>query len=114
MSSWLLILSLLFSLLIALVAAANTQLVAISYLFGRAEVSLIVLIISSAAAGALAMGLFNLYRSIRTAFRQRTDKRRREDLEKRLAGLEQDREALQRELEQLRGAGAAAGEGEAL
>lgn len=113
MGAWLLILSLLFSLVIALVAAANHQPVAVSYLFGKTEVSLIVLIIGSAAAGALAMGLFSLYRGIRTAFRARAERRRCEELQARLAGLEQEKGSLQRELEKLRGATTAAGEGEA-
>lgn len=112
MGSLLLILSLLFSLLIAIVAAANHQPVDVNYLFGKAEISLIVLIVGAAAAGALAMGLFSLYRSIRTALQLRDERRRQEELRLRLAGLEQEKGRLQAELERLQKTVAPASEGE--
>ena len=67
MGSFYLILGLVFSLIIAIVALANTESVTVSYIFGRAEVSLILLILGSAFIGVLVMGLFSLFRSIRSA-----------------------------------------------
>lgn len=113
MGSVLLILSLLFSLLIAIVAAANHQPVVVNYLFGKAEISLIVLIAGAAVAGALAMGFFSLYRRIRTAFKMRADRRRQEELRLRLTGLEQEKGRLQMELDRLLKAAAPVEKGDA-
>lgn len=112
MGSLLLVFSLLFTLLIAIVAAANHQPVPVNYLFGVAEVSLIVLIAGAAAAGALAMGLFSLYRGVRSVFKTRGEKKRWEELRSRLAGLEQEKGLLQAELDRLRQEAAPAEEGE--
>ncbi len=96
-SIWL-VLALAFSLLIAIVALANQQAVEVSYLFGRAEVYLIILILGSAIAGAVAMGLFSLFRGIRTAFKFREERRLREELQSRVQTLEQEKLALEAEL----------------
>lgn len=100
MGSLLLILSLLFTLLIAVIAAANHQPVVVNYLFGKAEISLIVLIAGAAVSGALAMGLFSLYHGVRTALAARTERRRHEEMRTRLAALEQEKGRLRRELDQ--------------
>ena len=71
METLLLIVALVVSLLIALLALANKETVAISYLIGEARVSLIVLILASACAGAIITGLFSLVRSARSALRFR-------------------------------------------
>ena len=70
----LIVLALLFSLLIAILAAANHQLVIVNYIFGEAKLPLIVLIIGAAAAGAVVTGLIGFYRSIRTALQIRGEK----------------------------------------
>ncbi|NLA11506.1 MAG: DUF1049 domain-containing protein [Firmicutes bacterium] len=114
MGSLLLFFSLLFTLLIAIVAAANHQPVAVNYLFGVAEVSLIVLIAGAAAAGALAMGLFSLYRSVRSVLKTRAEKKRWEELQVRLADLEREKGRLQAELDGLLPVAEPAGEGEIL
>ncbi|NMD41845.1 MAG: DUF1049 domain-containing protein [Firmicutes bacterium] len=112
MGSLLLIFSLLFTLLIAIIAAANHQPVVVNYLFGRAELPLIVLIAGAAAAGALAVGLFSLYRGIRSALETRADRKCREELRARLAGLEQEKGRLQGELARLQQAAEPPEEGE--
>lgn len=99
MSSFLLILALLFSLLIAIIAAANYQPVDVNYLFGEVEIPLIVLIIGAAAAGALVMGFISLYRSIRTALQMRSGRKQQEELQRRLDSLEQEKASLQQELQ---------------
>lgn len=93
-----LILALAFSLLIAVIAIANNEVVSVNYLFGRTQVSLIVLILGSAIAGALAMGLFALFRGVRTAFRFRETRRRQEELQKRIGVLEEEKALLEAEL----------------
>jgi len=70
MGSWLIVLALLFSLLIAIIATANYQPVNFNYLFGQVQLPLIVLIIGAAAAGALVTGLIGLYNGIRTALQE--------------------------------------------
>lgn len=98
MGSLLLILALTFSLLIAIIALANQQPVMANYLFGQAEVSLIVLILGSAIAGAFTMGLFSLFRSIRTAFGSRGERRQREELQRMIDALQNEKNLLQAEL----------------
>ncbi len=111
MGSLFIVLALLFSLLIAIIAAANHQPVNVNYIFGQAEVSLIVLIIGAAAAGALVMGMISLYRGIRIALQMRADKKRQEELERRLESLEQEKVSLQEKLERLQAPAESAAEG---
>ncbi len=98
MSSFYLILALIFSLLIAIVALANNDTVTVSYLFGRREVSLILLILGSAFAGALVMGLFSLFRTIRTALTFREMRHQHDDLRKKLKSVEEEKLFLEAEL----------------
>lgn len=97
MGSFYLILALIFSLLIAIVALANNETVTVSYIFGQADVSLILLILGSAITGALAMGLFSLFRSIRTAFTFRDLRQQKDDLQKQVKSLEEENLFLQAE-----------------
>lgn len=98
MGSFYLILALVFSLIIAIVALANNEPVTVSYIFGRAEVSLILLILGSAFVGALVMGLFALFRSIRSAFSFREMRRKNEDLQKQVKALEEEKIFLEAQL----------------
>ncbi|NMA92460.1 MAG: LapA family protein [Firmicutes bacterium] len=100
METLLLIVALVVSLLIALLALANKETVAISYLIGEARVSLIVLILASACAGAIITGLFSLVRSARSALRFRELRRQLGELKQRLSGLEQENVLLAEKLEQ--------------
>ena len=101
MGSFFLILALLFSLLIAIIALANNDPVSVSYLFGRSEVPLILLILGSAISGAAAMGLFSIFRGIRSALKLREERHRYEEVSARVKSLEQDNAALQTELKQI-------------
>ncbi len=98
MGSFYLILGLVFSLIIAIVALANTETVTVSYIFGRAEVSLILLILGSAFIGVLVMGLFSLFRSIRSAFAFRDMRQKQEALQKQVKALEEEKIFLEAEL----------------
>lgn len=98
MSSFYLILALVFSLIIAIVAIANTEPVTVNYLFGRADVSLIVLILGSAFAGALVMGMLSLFRSIKAALAFRQLRQEKETLQKQVRELENDKVFLEAEL----------------
>ncbi|MGM0651280.1 MAG: LapA family protein [Bacillota bacterium] len=98
MGSFYLIMGLVFSLIIAIMALANNESVTVSYIFGRAEVSLILLILSSAFVGAMAMGLFALFRSIQTAFSFREMRQKEETLQKKVKALEEEKVFLEAEL----------------
>lgn len=98
MGSFYLILGLVFSLIIAIVALANTETVTVSYIFGRVEVSLILLILGSAFVGALVMGLFSLFRSIRSAFVFRELRQNQEAMQKQIIALEEEKLFLKAEL----------------
>lgn len=98
MGSFYLIMALVFSLLIAIVALANNEVVTVSYIFGRASVSLILLILGSAFVGALAMGLFSLFRSIRTALAFRQLRHQQEALQQQVKALEEEKLFLRAEL----------------
>ncbi len=98
MGSFYLIMGLVFSLIIAIMALANNETVTVSYIFGRAEVSLILLILGSAFVGAMAMGLFALFRSIRTAFAFREMRQKEETLQKNVKALEEEKVFLEAEL----------------
>ena len=98
MSMLYLVFALLFSLLIAVVAMVNGETVTVNYLFGQARLSLIVLILGSACAGALTLGFFSLFRSIRTHLKFREEHRNQEELQRRLKLLEKEKNTLEIEL----------------
>lgn len=93
-----LVLALLFSLLIAAAAIVNVEIVTVNYLFGEASLSLIVLILGSACAGALALGFFGLFRGTRANLRFREMRHSKEDLERRVDVLEDEKMRLEAEL----------------
>ncbi len=90
MGSLYLILGLICSLLVAIIALANNDTVTVSYIFGRADLPLILLIFGSACVGALIMGLFSIFRAIRSAFAFRESRRRQEALRKQVKQLEEE------------------------
>ena len=90
MGSFYLILGLICSLLIAIIALANNETVTVSYIFGRLDLSLILLIFGSAFFGALIMGLFSLYRAIRSALAFRESRHKLEALQKKVKQLEEE------------------------
>jgi lipopolysaccharide assembly protein A len=97
-SSFYLILALIFSLLIAIVAVANNDSVTVNYIFGRSEISLILLILGSAFSGALVMGLISLFRTIRSALAFREVRHQKDLLQKKINSLEEEKLFLEAEL----------------
>ncbi len=85
-TQWSLIVALLFSLLIAVFAIVNNEVVRVNYLFGSMDISLVLLILGSAAAGAVIMVFLSLVRHVRVGFEVR-------DLKKKIRLLEEDLEA---------------------
>ncbi len=83
---------------------ANHQPVEVNYIFGEAQIPLIVLIIGAAAAGALVVGLISLYRGIRDALQARAEKKRQDEFQQRLESLEAENSLLRRKLERLQAA----------
>ncbi len=65
------ILSLLISILVALFAILNNEIVEINYLFGSAPVSVVIVILVSALSGALIVGIFSLVGRIKSGLRFR-------------------------------------------
>lgn len=98
MSSFYLILALIFSLLIAIVAVANNDSVTVNYIFGRSEISLILLILGSAFSGALVMGLISLFRTIRSALAFREVRHQKDLLQKKINSLKEEKLFLEAEL----------------
>ncbi|MBS4030688.1 MAG: DUF1049 domain-containing protein [Clostridiales bacterium] len=98
MSMFYLVLALLFSMFVAAVAMTNATIVTVYYLFGHAQISLIVLILGSACAGALAMGFFGLFRNIRTHLKFREAHRNQLELQGRLDFLEKEKIRLEADL----------------
>jgi len=62
------ILGLIFGLVIAFFAILNTEVVTFNYYFGQVRTSIALLVLSSAALGALAVGFLGFLKQIRTGF----------------------------------------------
>ncbi|MBK5251630.1 MAG: LapA family protein [Peptostreptococcaceae bacterium] len=76
------ILSLLFSVVVALFAVINSDIIEISYFLGKIEVAQSVVILISAAFGALIMGLFAVFSKFKSGLRTRKLNGRIKTLEK--------------------------------
>ncbi len=98
MSMLYLVLALLFSLLIAVVAMVNSETVTVNYLLGEANVSLIVLILASASAGALTVGSLSLFRSIQSQLKFRSLRHQQTEQQNRVEFLEKENTRLEAEL----------------
>ena len=98
MSMLYLLLALLFGLFTAVVAMANSEIVSVNYLFGHVRISLIALILGSASAGALTVGFFSLFRSIKTHLKFRETHRNQDELQRRLELMEKDKMELEAEV----------------
>jgi lipopolysaccharide assembly protein A len=64
-SQWTFIFALVFALVIAVFSVVNVEQVPVDYVFGTAQFPLIVVILGSALAGGLAVGLFGTFRIMR-------------------------------------------------
>jgi uncharacterized integral membrane protein len=80
------ILSLLFSVVVALFAVINSEIIEISYFLGKIEVAQSVVILVSAAFGALIMGLFAVFSKFKSGLRTRKLNGRIKTLEKEVDG----------------------------
>lgn len=88
------IVGLLFGVLIALFAFVNRATVIVNYFFGQVEASVALIILSSAMAGALAIGLFGLITQIRTGFAIWNYKNKAKHLTKEVEDLKIQKQAL--------------------
>jgi len=94
--------ALIFSIIIAVFALANSQTVLINYLYGKAEVSAIVIILCAAVSGAFAMFLFSFVRQIKASLQLRGLRNDIKILEERVRELEKERDFFQVKAEQFR------------
>ena len=100
MSQFGVILALIFSLIIAIFAIANNQPIEVNYLYGKAEVSAIVVILGAAILGALVIFLLSMFRQIRFSFQIRNLRSEIELYKNRAFELEKERERLSAQVEQ--------------
>lgn len=82
-TQWSLVVALLFSLLVAIFAIVNNELVSVNLLFRTVDISAVLLILGSAAAGAIIMTFLSLVRHVRVGFEVR-------DLKKKIRHLEDE------------------------
>jgi uncharacterized integral membrane protein len=92
------ILGLLFGLVIAFFAVLNTETVIISYYFGRLETSVALLVLASAALGALTVGLLGFVKHIRTGFTLWDYRNKLQRLSKEAEALKEEKKALSDDL----------------
>ena len=93
-----LILALLLVLVIAVAAIINNEVVTVNYLFGQISITLFMLILGSAFAGALFMGLLGIFRSINNYMNSQGDRNYKKDLQHQVKDLEDEKKKLQDEL----------------
>lgn len=86
---WSVIIALLFSLLVAVFALLNNEIIVINYLFGTMEISAVLVILGSASAGALVIIFLNLVRNVKLGFELRELKKKVKELEKLLASTQE-------------------------
>ncbi len=98
MGSIFLFLALLIGLLIAGVAFVNNQVVTLNYYFGQISLTLFMLILGSAVAGALVMIFFGFYRSIHKYVNNRAERRNEKEMQRRVNHLEKDKSNLKADL----------------
>ena len=97
-----LIIALIFSIIIAVFAVQNTQPVAVSFLtFQTQQLSVSIVVLASAAVGALLTFFFGLWRQLRSSFAVRSDRKRIEQLNATLAELQRSYAQAQERLKQL-------------
>ncbi len=94
-----LILALLIGLVIAVVAITNNEVVTVSYLFGQVSLTLFMLILGSAFAGAMFMSFLGIFRGIQNYMNSQGERGHKKDMQHRLKSLENENEELREELE---------------
>lgn len=93
-----LFLALIVGLVIAGVAAINNEVVTLNYYFGQLNLTLFMLILGSAAAGAIFMGSLGIYRSIHNYMGSQGERGHKKDLQHRVKFLEDEKKKLEDEL----------------
>jgi len=101
MSQLCVLLALVLSLVIALLAIANNQPVALNYLYGSKEVSTVVVILGSAILGALTTFILGLFGIIKKRLQLRGLRNEVKMLKEKLQSLEGERDALLLQISQL-------------
>lgn len=95
------IIGLLFGVVIAFFAFLNTATVTVNYYFGQMQANVALVVLLSAMAGALAVGLFGLITQIRTGFAVWGFKNKLQRLTKEVEELKEQKRALSDDLSQL-------------
>ncbi len=93
-----LMLALLLGLVIAVAALINNEVVTVNYLFGQVSLTLFMLILGSAVAGALFMGSLGIFRGIQNYMNSQGDRGHKKDLQRRVKLLEDEKKKLEDEL----------------
>ena len=93
-----LFLALIVGLVIAGVAAINNEVVTLNYYFGQLSLTLFMLILGSAAAGAIFMGSLGIYRSIHNYMGSQGERGHKKDLQHRVKVLEDEKKKMEDEL----------------
>ncbi len=94
-----LLLALLVGILIAVAAIINNEVVTVNYLFGQMDLTLFMLILGSAVAGAVFMALLSIFRSIQKYMKSQGDRDYKKVLEERIVVLESEKKDLEAELD---------------
>ncbi len=93
-----LMLALLLGLVIAVAALINNEVVTVNYLFGQVSLTLFMLILGSAVAGALFMGSLGIFRGIQNYMNSQGERGHKKDLQHRVKLLEDEKKKLEDEL----------------
>jgi len=93
-----LMLAVLFGLIIAGVAMINNEVVTVNYFFGQVSLTLFMLILGSAFAGALFMGSLGIFRGINNYMSSQGDRGLKKELQNRVKTLEDEKKKMEDEL----------------
>ena len=96
-----LVLALMFGLIIAAAAIINNEVVTVNYFFGQVNLTLFMLILGSAVAGALFMGSLSIYRGIHNYMNSQGDRGLKKELQNRVRTLEDEKQKLEDEKQKL-------------
>ena len=91
-------LALIFGLVIAAAAIINNEVVTVNYFFGQVNLTLFMLILGSAVAGALFMGSLSIYRGIHNYMNSQGDRGLKKELQNRVKTLEGEKKELEEDL----------------
>jgi len=93
-----LIFALLIGLIVAAAAMINNEVVTVNYFFGQISLTLFMVILGSAFAGALFMGSLGIFRSIRNYMNAQGERGHKKDLQHRVKLLEDEKKQLEDKL----------------